>query len=123
MTQNNKHKRDSIKPIILNYSRKRNIVDITYLSNIFGAEYEYPYLLVVEEHFSKYAMAYPLHNKEAETVLKKIKEFCIYFGYQEEIGADNGKEFNNSSLNNFLNEHNIIMIHGRPYNPHFQGSV
>ena len=101
MTQNNKHKRDPIEPIILNYPRKRYIVDITYLSSIFGAEYEYPYLLVVEDNFSKYAMAYPLHNKEAETVLKKIKEFCIYYGYPEEIGADNRKEFKNASLNNF----------------------
>ena len=45
MTQNNKHKKDPIKPIILNYPRKRYIVDITYLSSIFGAEYEYAYLL------------------------------------------------------------------------------
>jgi hypothetical protein len=46
-------------------------------------------------------MVYPLYNKDAETILKKIKEFCIYYGYLEEIGADNGKEFNNSSLNKF----------------------
>ena len=66
MTHNNKHKRDPIKPIILNYSKKRYIVDITYLSGIFGDDYEYPYLLVVEDHFSKYAMDYPLNNKDAE---------------------------------------------------------
>ena len=68
-------------------------------------------------------MVYPLYNKDAETILKKIKEFCIYYGYLEEIGAHNGKEFNNSSLNKFLKEHIIKMINGRPYNPHSQGSV
>ena len=68
-------------------------------------------------------MVYPLHNKESETVLNKVKRFCIYYGYPEEIGDNNGKEFNNSSLNKFLTEHNIKMIHGRLYNPHSQGSV
>ena len=102
MTHNNKHKRYPIKPIILNYPKKHYIVDITYLSGIFGDDYEYPYLLFVEEHFFKYAMVYLLHNKDTESLLKKIKEFCIYYGYPEEIGVDNGKEFNNSLLNKFL---------------------
>ena len=56
-----------------------------------GDDYEYPYLLVVEDHFSKYAMAYPLHNKDAESVLKKINEFCKYYSNPEEIGVSTEK--------------------------------
>ena len=50
---------------------------------------------------------------EAESDLKKIKEFCIYYGYSKEIDAENRKEFNNSLLNKFLKEHNIKMIYGK----------
>ena len=82
MTQNNKHKRDPIKPKIINFPKKRYIVDITYLSTIFGDDYKYPYLLILEEHLSKFAMVYLLHNKDAETVLKKIKNFAFIMEIQ-----------------------------------------
>ena len=68
-------------------------------------------------------MAYPLRNKNAEIVLKKIKKFFSYYGEPEQFGSDNGKEFVNSLLINFLNSKNIEFIRGMPYNPHSQGSV
>ena len=120
---NNKHKRAKTKAIILNHPKKRYIADITYLNSIFGEEYEFPYLLVIQEHFSKFCMAYPLRNKNAETVLKKIKKFFSYYGEPEEFGSDNGMEFVDSLLINFLNSKNIDFIRGMPYNPHSQGSA
>ena len=54
LKNNNKHKRINNKAIILNYPKKRYIADITYLNSIFGDDYEFPYLLVIQDHFSKF---------------------------------------------------------------------
>ena len=43
--------------------------------------------------------------------------------FPKEIGSDNGKELHNKLIENYLNEKNIIFLHGMPYNPHFQGVV
>ena len=40
-----------------------------------------------------------------------------------EFGSDNGKEFINPSVVNYLKENNIKLIKGLPYNPHSQGAV
>ena len=50
---NNNYKRINNKPIILNYSKKSYLGDITYSNSIFREDYEYPYLLVIQDHFSK----------------------------------------------------------------------
>ena len=50
---NNNYKRTNNKQIILNYPKKRYLADITYLNSVFGEDYEYPYLLVIQDHFSK----------------------------------------------------------------------
>ena len=68
-------------------------------------------------------MAYPLRNKTAETMLKKIKKFFSYYDDPEQFGSDNGKEFVNSLLVDFLNSKNIDIIRGMPYNSHSKGSV
>ena len=43
--------------------------------------------------------------------------------FPEEIGSDNGKEFRNRLIEDYLNDKNINYIHGNPYNPHSQGVV
>ena len=105
-----------------NTNKNLNKKGKSYLNSIYGDEYEFPYLLVIQDHFSKFCMAYPLRNKTAETVLKKIKKFFSYYGEPEQFGSDNGKEFVNSLLINFLNSKNIDFIRGMPYNPHSRGS-
>ena len=68
-------------------------------------------------------MAYPLRNKTAETVLKKIKKFFSYYCDPEQFGSNNGKEFVNSLLVDYLKSKNIDIIRDMPYNPHSQWSV
>ena len=69
-------------------------------------------------------MAYPIKDKTSIKVLKKkIKEFISYYGNPEEFGCDNGKEFSNKILKEYMESKNIKLIHGRPYNPKSQSSV
>ena len=37
--------------------------------------------------------------------------------------SDNGKEFANQKVENYLSKNNIKFIHGRPHHPQSQGSV
>ena len=54
------------------------------------------------DHFSKYAGNYILYDKEAETVLNKIKEFIKNNGKPERILTDNGSsEFINKKFKKF----------------------
>ena len=64
-----------------------------------------------------------LKTKNEKTVFKIIKEYFKNFGYPEKFGTDNGKEFSNKLLSNYLKENNIKFIQGKAYNPHWQGSV
>ena len=68
-------------------------------------------------------MAYPIKDKTSIKVLNKIKEFISYYGNPEEFGSDNGKEFSNTILKEYMESKNIKLIHGRHYNPKSQGSV
>ena len=52
-----------------------------------------------------------------------IKKFIEENGVPIELGIDNGKEFINSVIIEYLNSKNIKLIRGRPYQPHSQGAV
>ena len=75
------------------------------------------------DHFSKFCQGYLLINKKKESIFEKIKIFFDSFGLPQELGTDNGKEFLNKSLLDFLNEKGVKLINGGPYNPHSQGAV
>ena len=123
LIQNNRHKREPTIPIKTDHSKKRYIADITYLKDILGEKTEYPYLLVILDHFSKLYMAYPIKDKTSIKVLKKIKEFISYYGNPEEFGCDYRKEFSNKILKEYIESKSIKLIHGHPYNPKSQSSV
>ena len=67
--------------------------------------------------------AYPLTDKTAESVLKKIQKFFSYYGEPEQFGSDNGKEFVNKKIIDYIDSKNIELVRGLPYNPHSQGSM
>ena len=68
-------------------------------------------------------MSFLIKNKEAKTILYNLNFALECYGYPEEIGTDNGKEFKNKIIEDFLTEKNIKFIQGMPYNPHSQGVV
>ena len=55
------------------------------------------YWLTVEDSFSRYCRAYPIPNKEVQTLAKVLMDqhFNIY-GLPNQLHSDNGKEFMNN---------------------------
>jgi len=117
----NKLKRETCKQIITYYPRQRYVMDLSELP--FEISKDKNYLFSIIDHFSKYGMAFIIYNKESKTIFKYLKIALEVNGFPEEIGSDNGREFKNSLIENYLKENNVDFIHGAPYNPHSQGVV
>ena len=115
-------KRSPSKQILTFYPKQRYVMDITELPIEINKERKY-YLFCIIDHFSKYGMAYLIENKEAFTILKYLKISFECNGFPEELGSDNGREFKNKTIENYLMENDIKFVHGAPYNPHSQGVV
>ena len=126
------YKKEKFKTIIFKRPRDRYIADITqipieFLNNKQNKYYKenitFKYILTILDHFSKFADSFLLPDKAQKTVLEKIKIFFDFYGIPKEFGTDNGREFINPSINNYLNNNNVKLINGLPYNPRSQGGV
>ena len=98
-------------------------MDLTELPNELKLNNSYLYIFNIIDHFSKFGMSYLIENKEAKTILKFLKNALECNGFPNELGSDNGREFRNDIIENYLKLKNINFIHGIPYNPHSQGVV
>ena len=119
----NKLKREPSKQIITFYPKQRYIMDLTEIPIDLKSNNKFNYLFDIIDHFSKFGMSYAIENKESKTILNYLKIALECNGFPSELGSDNGKEFCNKQIENYLKEKNIKFIHGMPYNPHSQGVV
>lgn len=82
------------------------------------------WVLVVQDHLTKFLCLRPLISKEAVNVASELFHIFCTFGAPSILQTDNGTEFKNQLLQQFQDIWPEIEIrHGRPRHPQSRGSI
>lgn len=75
-------------------------------------------ILVLTDHFTKFAAAFPTANQKAKTVAKCLWEnFIIYYGIPERIHTDQGQDFESKLIKELCEFAGILKSRTTPYHP------
>ncbi|XP_073669762.1 uncharacterized protein [Paramisgurnus dabryanus] len=75
-------------------------------------------ILVITDHFTKYAVAIPTPNQKAQTVAKCLWDnFIIHYGIPEKLHSDQGPDFESRLIKQLCEVAGIKKIRTTPYHP------
>ena len=113
------------KPIRSSDFASRGQVDLIDLQNSDEVNRPYNYLLVYQDHLTKFVVLRPLQRKTAEEVAFVLFEIFCLFGPPHILQSDNGKEFRNVNLASMIRDlwPDCKIVHGKARHPQSQGSV
>ena len=93
-------------------------IDLIDMSTLAPLNNGHHWILTYIDKFTKFAYALPLKNKSGPVTLEGIKTILTKSPRFSKITqSDNGPEFKNRSLKNWLTQHNIKWVHSSSYHP------
>ena len=78
--------------------------------------------MIVTDHFTRYAQAYPSKSKTALTTAKLLwNNFIIHYGFPDKIISDQGQNFESELLVNLCEVAGVQKLRTTPYHPQTNG--
>jgi hypothetical protein len=113
-----------MQPIIAKGTFYHLVIDLIDFSHSrAGPDNKHSYIIHIIDHYSSFRIAEAAITKSASEVLFFLKRIFAIIGFPVILQSDNGGEFKNSLVEEFLLENDVEFRHGKPYTPQTQGKI
>ncbi|XP_023288360.1 KRAB-A domain-containing protein 2 [Orussus abietinus] len=110
------------KPMVSSELNSRCQVDLIDLQS--NRDGEYKFIMVYQDHLTKFVQLRPLKTKSAEEVARHVLSIFLTFGAPAILQSDNGREFSNRVISEICAMwKDVKIVHEKPRYSQTQGSV
>uniref|UniRef100_A0A3B3Q8H6 Gypsy retrotransposon integrase-like protein 1 n=1 Tax=Paramormyrops kingsleyae TaxID=1676925 RepID=A0A3B3Q8H6_9TELE len=116
-----KETRAPLQNIVTTHPFELVSIDFLHLDECKGG---YQYILIIVDHFTRFAQAYATTSKSAKTVVDKLfNDYALKFGFPQRIHHDQGGEFDNQLVAQLKKSCGVAGSRTTPYHPQGNGQV